>query len=122
MLGNGIAMDYSKLPSPLDWEFAPHREIEGLKVPQKQPTRGRLWLDDGFCIRLRPLRPNNVWSRDFVMDRTDDGRPIKMLTLLDEFTRESLAIVPARRIRASDVIDIFADVMIERWRAGIHPQ
>jgi transposase InsO family protein len=87
---------------------------EGLKVPQKQPKRGRLWLADGSCIRLRPLRRNHVWSWDFVMDRTDDGRPIKMLTLIDEYTKECLAIHVARRIRASDVIDIFADVMVER--------
>lgn len=89
-------------------------KVEGLKVPQKQPKRGRLWLADGSCIRLRPLHRNHVWSWDFVMDRTDDGRPIKMLTLIDEFTKEALAIYPARRIRAADVIDIFADVMIER--------
>ena len=87
---------------------------EGLKVPQKQPKRGRLWLADGSCIRLRPLRRNHVWSWDFVMDRTDDGRPIKMLTLIDEYTKECLAIHVARRIRANDVIDIFADVMVER--------
>ena len=89
-------------------------KLEGLRVPQKQPKRGRLWLADGSCIRLRPERRNHVWSWDFVMDRTDDGRPIKILTLIDEFTKEALAIAPARRIRSNDVIDIFADVMIER--------
>ena len=87
---------------------------EGLKVPHKQPKRGRLWLADGSCIRLRPEHRNHVWSWDFVMDRTDDGRPIKILTLIDEFTRECLAIHVARRIRATDVIDIFADVMQTR--------
>ncbi len=87
---------------------------EGLKVPQKQPKRSRLWLADGSCIRLRPLRRNHVWSWDFVMDRADDGRPIKMLTLIDEYTKECLTIHVARRIRASDVIDIFADVMVYR--------
>jgi transposase InsO family protein len=75
---------------------------------------GLLWLADGSCVRLRPLQRNHVWSWDFVMDRTDDGRPIKILTLIDEFTKESLAIYAARRIRANDVIDIFADMMIER--------
>jgi putative transposase len=88
-------------------------KLEGLKVPQKQPKRARLWLADGSCMRLRAARRNHVWSWDFVMDRTDDGRPIKMLTLIDEFTKECLALHPARRIRANDVIDIFADVMIE---------
>lgn len=87
---------------------------EGLKVPHKQPRRGRLWLADGSCIRLRPTHRNHVWSWDFVMDRTDDGRPIKMLTLIDEYTRECLAILVARRIRAHDVIDLFADIMQAR--------
>ena len=65
---------------------------EGLKVPQKQPKRRRLWLKDGSCIRLRPTHRNHVWIYDFVMDRTSDGRPIRMLTIVDEFTRECLAI------------------------------
>src|SRR5262249_1816928 len=47
---------------------------EGLKVPHKQPKRGRLWLVDGSCIRLRPEHRNHVWSYDFVEDRTHDGR------------------------------------------------
>ena len=89
-------------------------KIEGLKVPHKQPKRGRLWLADGSCIRLRPLHRNHVWSGDLVMDRTDDGRPINILTLIDEFTKEASAIYVARRIRSHDVIDIFADVMVER--------
>ena len=101
------------------WQLSPSRveriwKQEGLKVPQKQPKRGRLWLADGSCIRLRAQRRNHVWSWDFVMDRTDDGRPIKMLTLIDEFTRECLVIHVARRIRATDVIDVFADVMQTR--------
>ena len=65
---------------------------EGLKVPSKQPKRGRLWLNDGSCIRLRPSWPNHVWAYDFVQDRTHDGRTIRMLTVIDEFTRECLAI------------------------------
>ena len=89
-------------------------KLEGLKVPNKQPKRGRLWLAEGSCDRHRSLHRNHVWSWDFVMDRADDGRPIKMLTLIDEFTKESLAIYPAQRIRSHDVIDIFADVVIER--------
>jgi transposase InsO family protein len=87
---------------------------EGLKVPQKRPKRARLWLADRSCVRLRPRYKNHVWSWDFVMDRTADGRAIKILTLIDEFTKEALAIYAARRIRAHDVIDLFADVMIER--------
>lgn len=84
---------------------------EGLKVPHKQPKRGRLWLNDGSCIRLRPERRNHVWSWDFVFDRTDDGRPIKLMVVIDEYTRECLAIHAVRRIRAKDAIDVFADLM-----------
>ncbi len=69
---------------------------EGLKVPTKQPKRGRLWLNDGSCIRLRPERPNHVWSYDFVADRTHDGKAFRMLCIIDEFSRESL---PARITR-----------------------
>jgi len=101
------------------WKISPSRveriwKQEGLKVPQKQPKRGRLWLNDGSCVRLRATHKNHVWSWDFVMDRTDDGRVIKILTLIDEYTKEALAVYPARRIRANDVIDILADVMVER--------
>jgi len=60
---------------------------EGLKVPSKQPKRRRLWLNDGSCVRLRAERPNHVWSYDFVMDRTSDGRAFRMLTVIDEYTR-----------------------------------
>ena len=60
---------------------------EGLKVPQKQPKRGRLWLNDGSCLRLRPLWKDHVWSYDFVQDRTTDGRPVRILTILDEYSR-----------------------------------
>ena len=71
---------------------------EGLKVPQRQPKRGRLWLNDGSCIRLRPERANHVWAYDFVEDRTHDGRKLRMLNVVDEYTREALAIRVARRL------------------------
>jgi transposase InsO family protein len=77
---------------------------EGLKVPQKQPKRGRLWLNDGSCIRLRPERKNPVWSYDLMAARTQDGRAFRILTILDEYTRECLSIRVARRITAQDVI------------------
>lgn len=98
------------------WEVSHGRVMriwqrEGLKVPSKQPKRGRLWLNDGSCIRLRPDHRNHVWSWDFVFDRTDDGRPIKLMVVIDEYTRECLAIHVARRIRAKDAIDVFADLM-----------
>lgn len=87
---------------------------EGLQVPSKQPKRARLWFTDGSCIRLRPERPNHVWSYDFVADRTHDGRPIKIFNVIDEFTRECLASVPMRRIRSQEVILILADIMVAR--------
>src|SRR5277367_2311450 len=87
---------------------------EGLKVPQKQKPRGRLWFNDGSCIRLRPERPNHVWSYDFVSDRTHDGRSVRMLCIIDEFTRESLAIRVARRLRSTDVIEALADLFVLR--------
>lgn len=77
---------------------------EGLKVPKRQPKRRRLWLNDGSCVRLRPERPNNVWSYDFVQDRTQDGRAYRMLTMIDEYTRECLAIEVARNLTADDVL------------------
>lgn len=87
---------------------------EGLKVPQKQRPRGRLWLNDGSCVRLRPERANHVWSYDFVSGRTHDGRTLRMLTLIDEYTRESLAIGVARRLGRYEVIEVLADVMLFR--------
>jgi putative transposase len=85
---------------------------EGLKVPMKQPKRGRLWLNDGSCVRLRPERPNHVWSYDFVQDRTQDGRAFRMLVVLDELTRRCLAIVVARRLRSDDVLHCLADLFV----------
>ena len=78
---------------------------EGLKVPQKQPKRARLWLNDGSCIRLRPEHKDHVWSYDFVMDRTSDGKAFRMLTILDEYTRECLSILVKRSITSQDVLD-----------------
>ena len=85
---------------------------EGLKVPERQPKRGRLWLNDGSCIRLRPLYRGHVWSYDFVASRTHDGRALKLLTVLDEHTRECLAIMVARKIRAHDVLEVLADLFV----------
>ncbi len=87
---------------------------EGLKVPQKQPKRGRLWLNDGSCVRLRPEHPNHVWSYDFVEDRTHDGRKYRMLNVIDEFKRECIAIRVNRRLKAVDVIDVLSDLFILR--------
>src|ERR671916_2224920 len=91
---------------------------EGLKVPAKQPKRGRLWLADGSCLRLRAEYPNHVWSYDFVEDRTHDGRKYRMLNLIDEFTRECLAIRVSRKLKAADVIDVLSDLFILRGIPG----
>jgi putative transposase len=87
---------------------------EGLKVPPRQPKRGRLWQADGSCIRLRPERANHVWAYDFVEDRTHDGRKFRMLNVVDEFTHECLAIRVARKLKAADVIDVLSDLFILR--------
>ena len=87
---------------------------EGLKVPQKQPKRRRLWLNDGSCMRLRPEHPNHVWSYDFVADRTRNGRPLRLLPVLDEYTREPLAIKVDRRLTTYDVIEQLAELFVQR--------
>ena len=101
------------------WEVGTDRVLriwrrEGLKVPNKQRPRGRLWLNDGSCIRLRPERRNHVWSYDFVEAQTHDGRKVRLMTLIDEFTRECLAIRVARRINSLGVLETMADAMLVR--------
>ena len=91
---------------------------EGLKVPQKQPKRGRLWLNDGSCVRLRPEHPNHVGSYDFVEGRTHNGRKFRMLNIIDEFTRECLAIRIDRKLNSTDVIDVLSDLFILRGVPG----
>jgi transposase InsO family protein len=80
-------------------------KAEGLKIPKKQPKRGRLWLNDGSCVRLRPEGKDHVWAYDFVQSWTHDGRSFRMLTLVDEYTRECLAIDVARRLKSDDVLE-----------------
>ena len=110
---------YRRVPALLasqGWQVSHGRVMriwrrEGLRVPEKQPKRRRLWLNDGSCIRLRPERANHVWSWDFVFEHTEDGRPIKLMVVIDEYPRQCLAIYAARRIRAKDAIEVFADLM-----------
>ena len=87
---------------------------EGLKVPQKQPKRGRLWLSDGSCIRLRPEHKDHVWSYDFVKARTSNGKAFRILVIIDEFTRECLAMMVARKITSHDVIDQLFNLFVLR--------
>ena len=85
---------------------------EGLKVPQKQPQRGRLWLTDGSCIRRRPAYRHHVWAYAFLTARTHDGRPLKILTVLEKYSRECLAIVVAQRLRSLEVLETLAELFV----------
>lgn len=102
------------------WVKVNHKRVErlwrreGLKVPYKQPKRKRLWDNNGSCIRLRPRYKNHVWSYDFVMDRTHNGKPIQMLNVIDEHTRECLAIEVNRQLNSSNVIDVLSQLFVER--------
>lgn len=101
-----------------------HKRVEriwrqqGLKIPKRQPKRGRLWLNDGSCVRLRPTYKDHVWAYDFVQDRTADGRRIRMLTIVDEFTRECLAIDVGRSLKSDDVLEQLAWLMATRGVPG----
>ena len=91
-----------------------HKRVEriwrqaGLKVPAKQPKRGRLWLNDGSCMRLRPAWKNHIWPYDFMQIRTQDGRGVRLLTVMDEYTRECLAIRAGRSMGAVNMIETLA--------------
>jgi putative transposase len=87
---------------------------EGLKVPTRQPKQGRLWLNDGSCIRLRPECRNHVWAYDFVADRTANGKAFRMLTVVDEYTRECLAIVVNRKLNSTDVLEALGELFVRR--------
>ena len=95
-----------------------HKRVEriwreqGLKVPKKQPKRKRLYLNDGSCIRLRPLYPNHVWSYDFVSDRLSNGRQIRMLTVIDEYTRKCLTIRVDYQLKSDDVLDVLSTLFL----------
>ena len=87
---------------------------EGVKVPSKQPKRRRLWLHDGSCIRLRPAFKDHVWSYDFMHERTHEGRAFRLLTILDEYTRECLAIDVERQMNHQDVLDQLTELFVDR--------
>ena len=87
---------------------------EGLKVPKKQPKRRCVWLNDGSCIRLRPDHKDHVWSYDFMIARTADGKAFRILNIIDEYTRECLAILVKRQITSHDVIDVLFELLIFR--------
>lgn len=87
---------------------------EGLRVPERHKKRGRLYLNDGSCIRLRPCWKNHVWAYDFVFERLMDGTKIRFLTVVDEYTRESVAIRVGYNLKSDDVMDVLTDLFISR--------
>ena len=113
---------YRRITAMLRWEGwkVNHKRVqrlwkqEGLKVPSRQPKRRRLWLHDDSCIRLRPKHNNQVWSYDFMQERTQDGRAFRILTLLDEYSRECLAIEVQRQMNHQDVLDQLAELFVDR--------
>ena len=113
---------YRRITALLRWDgwHVNHKRVEriwraeGLKVPKKQLKRGRLWLNDGSCVRLRPERRDHVWAYDFVHDQTKDGRPIRLLVVVDEFTRECLSIDVDRKLKSDDVLERLAWLMATR--------
>jgi transposase InsO family protein len=99
------------------WRVNPKRveriwREEGLKVPQKQQKRGRLYLNDGSCIRLRPCWCNHVWSYDFVADRLSNGKKIRILTVIDEYSRRCLAIRVGCPLKSDHVLEVLSDLFI----------
>lgn len=111
---------YKKITSLLQTEGwrVNHKRVEriwreqGLKVPKKQPKRKRLYVNDGSCIRLRPLYPNHVWSYDFVADRLSNGKKIRLLTVIDEYTRKCLTIRVDYQLKSDDVIDVLSTLFL----------
>ena len=121
---------YRRITALLRWDgwFVNHKRVEriwkreGLKVPKKQPKRGRLHLADGSCIRLRPEHKDHVWSYDFVQGRTNEGRSFRMLTVIDKYTRECLAIDVARNLKSDDVLKRLVWLMADLPRRQSLPQ
>ncbi len=110
---------YRRITAMLRGEYTiNHKRVEriwreqGLKVPKKQPRRRRLWLNDGSCVRLRPESKNHVWSYDFVEDRLRNGRKVRWLNIIDEYTRECLASLPRRHWKHTDIIGVLSDLFI----------
>lgn len=87
---------------------------EGLKVPERQKKRGRIYLNDGSCIRLRPCWKDHVWAYDFVYDRLLDGTKIRFLTVVDEYTRENIALHVDYKLKSDDVMGVLTDLFITR--------
>lgn len=87
---------------------------EGLKVPQKTRKRRRLGHHGNSCQRRRAEYKDHVWAWDFIHDRTANGRPLKWFAIIDEYTRECLALEVDRSITADRVLDILTDLFLTR--------
>ena len=79
---------------------------EGLKVPKKQHKKRRTGTSENSCDRKKPEYYNHVWSYDFVNERLENGRKVRMLVVIDEFTRECLALDTARHFKGEDVVEV----------------
>ena len=97
-----------------------HKRVEriwreqGLKVPQKQPKKRRLWLNDGSCVRLHPEYKNHVWSYDFAEDRLRNGRKVRWLNIIDEYSRECLASIPKKKWNHTHIIELLSGLFITK--------
>ena len=89
---------------------------EGLQLPKRHKKRKRLYHKDTSVIRLRPKFPNHIWSIDFVHDRLSNGRPYKMLTVLDEYTREALCVAVSTTMGANDVLEALYPLLLKHGK------
>jgi transposase InsO family protein len=87
---------------------------EGLQVPTKQRKKRRLGTSAGGCVRRQAERKDHVWAWDFVFDRTANGRTIKWLSIVDEYTRECVALEVNRSLTSDDVLDVLRDLFVIR--------
>lgn len=115
----GYRMIWSKLKQ-LGWQKLNVKRVyriwrqEGLKVSKEKHKKRRLGDSSNSIIRRRAQCINDVWSWDFVFDRTTSGRPLKWLVILDEFTRENLRLEVNHNMTSEDIIDLLADLIKTR--------
>ena len=90
---------------------------EGLRVPSKRRKRQRLGVSTSPAARLRACRPDQVWALDFQFDTTQDGRILKLLHVVDEHTREALAVEVERRIDSDHTVRVLDRIVAGRERS-----
>lgn len=89
---------------------------EGLQLPQRHKKRKRLYHKNSSVIRLRPHHQKHIWSIDFVHDKLTNRRGYKMLTVIDEYTREALCVAVRSKMNANDVLDVLFDLILKRGK------